>query len=158
MFDAPYPYDDTVHADTREDAKYPKATQTTVTEIATGIYGVRIEKPLPWNLIQETNYPTWSDKACMICGTRWRGGADQCPTCQKIRERQRLLTEYEPSRVDAHVGNVTITADRHGMGFTCSIDGAPVKRLRSVTLKLEVDKSNSVTVEVIPDERGDADG
>jgi len=40
-----------------------------------------------------------------------------------------------------------------GMGFTCSIDGQPVKRLRSVSLHLEVDQPNIVTVEVLCDHR-----
>ena len=58
-----------------------------------------------------------------------------------------------PRHISADVGNVSIRADRHGMGFTCEIDGQPVERLRSVTLRLEVDRPNTVTVEVLCDHR-----
>jgi hypothetical protein len=62
-------------------------------------------------------------------------------------------TDYSAPSVLARVGNITIQADHHGMGFTCSIDGQPVKRLRSVCLTLEIDKPNLVTVEVLCDHR-----
>ena len=61
------------------------------------------------------------------------------------------VSDYEAPSIAAKVGNIQIAADRHGMGFTCSIDGEPVKRLRSVTLRLAVDRANTVTVEVLPD-------
>ena len=65
-------------------------------------------------------------------------------------EGRELIAMAAPD-VAAKVGNIQIAADHHGMGFTCSIDGEPVKRLRSVTLRLAVDRANTVTVEVLPD-------
>lgn len=63
------------------------------------------------------------------------------------------VIDYAARVVNARVGNVTILADHHGMGFTCTIDGEPVKRLRAVHLTLEVDQPNIVTVEVLCDHR-----
>jgi hypothetical protein len=51
----------------------------------------------------------------------------------------------------ARAGNVRIEADRHGCGFSCWIDGKPVKRLRAVTLEIEMDQVNLVRVEFLPD-------
>ena len=56
---------------------------------------------------------------------------------------------YTASVIHAEVGNIVIRADRHGMGYTCTIDGEPVKRLRNLTLRLELDKLNTVTLEIL---------
>jgi hypothetical protein len=53
---------------------------------------------------------------------------------------------YLAPSIIARAGNVLIEADRHGEGFTCTIDGRPVQRLRGVTLSLELDQANLVTV------------
>lgn len=64
-----------------------------------------------------------------------------------------VVKRYASPSIAADVGNIVIHADHHGMGFTCEIDGQPVERLRSVTLRLEVDHANLVTIEVLPDHR-----
>ena len=70
-----------------------------------------------------------------------------------LSNRKTKVIDYMAPAVVAEVGNVTIHADHHGMGFSCSIDGQPVKRLRAVSLTLEVDQPNLVTVEVLCDHR-----
>ncbi len=67
--------------------------------------------------------------------------------------RKTEVTDYAAPSIAARVGNITILANHHGAGFTCTIDGQPVKRLRAVHLTLEVDQPNIVTVEVLPDHR-----
>jgi len=73
-------------------------------------------------------------------------------TCD-IGGQKTQTAHYEAPSIVAQVGNIQIAADCHGMGFTCSIDGEPVKRLRSVTLRLEIDRPNTVTVNVLADHK-----
>ena len=68
---------------------------------------------------------------------------------QSRRNKPRKAAYFVPS-IFARAGHVEIQADEHGCGFTCTVDGRPVPRLRAVTLYLELDQVNLVHVEFIP--------
>lgn len=86
-------------------------------------------------------------KYCLVCGR------SHVPAASTSRS-QRAISEYTAPTIRAKAGSVLIAASEHGMGFTCVIDGQPVKLLRSVSLRLELDKPNIVTLEVLCDHRG----
>jgi len=66
--------------------------------------------------------------------------------------RRAVMTQiYEVPHVWAETGNVEIHADEHGMGFTCTVNGKPIERLRAVTLLLALDQPNRVIVEFLTD-------
>jgi hypothetical protein len=73
------------------------------------------------------------------------------PFWKRFLENAICSQTYPAKCVHAEIGNVEIHADAHGMGFTCSVNGQPIKRLRAVTLTLGLEQPNLVTVQFLPD-------